>query len=372
MSKRRLLITCSLSLAVALHCASSDVDSFASDRGAATRSSLPRYVARFERAKPIIAIVAENTFTELTDYVVPYGVLTESDVAEVFALATSAGPIQMFPALRIEPEATVAEFDSRFPLGADYVVVPAVHRVKDIALATWVKEQASKGATIVGICDGVWVLANARLLEDRKAVGHWYSFERLEKKFPRTEWVRNMRYVADRKIITTTGVTASIPVSIAIVEAIGGRERAARLAETMGIKTWSADHQSSRFSLTTNHVLTAIANWTSFWSHEDVGIPISAGVDEVALALVADSWSRTYRSSAFSISGSPKPVRTRRGLSILPDRTDSPANESIRIVALPRNTRAVAALDWALKELEDSYGAATANFVALQIEYPRD
>jgi transcriptional regulator GlxA family with amidase domain len=336
-----------------------------------THSLLPRYVARFDRTKPVIAVVAENAFTELTDYVVPYGVLTESDVAEVFALATSPGPIQMFPSLRIEPQATVAEFDTRFPQGADYVVVPAVHYVEDVALSTWVKEQASKGATIVGICDGVWVLAHAGLLENRKAVGHWYSFERLEKTFRRTEWVRNKRYVADGKVITTTGVTASIPVSIAIVEAIAGRERATRLAETMGIGTWNADHESNRFRLTTNHVLTAIANWTSFWSHEDVGIPISVDVDEVALALVADSWSRTYRSSAFSISSSREPVRTRRGLIILPDRTEDSADALDRIVELPVDTRAVAALDYALKELEDSYGAATADFVALQIEYPR-
>ncbi len=42
------------------------------------RSTLPRYEARFGRAKPVIAVVAYNPGTELTDFVVPYGVLAES------------------------------------------------------------------------------------------------------------------------------------------------------------------------------------------------------------------------------------------------------------------------------------------------------
>ena len=54
------------------------------------RSTLPRYEARFGRSKPVIAVVAYNPATELTDFVVPYGVLAESRAAEVLAVSTSA------------------------------------------------------------------------------------------------------------------------------------------------------------------------------------------------------------------------------------------------------------------------------------------
>ena len=43
--------------------------------------------------------------------------------------------------------------------------------------------------------------------------------------YPQTTWVRDRRYVQDGRIISTTGVTASIPMSLALVEAIGGRGR---------------------------------------------------------------------------------------------------------------------------------------------------
>lgn len=335
-----------------------------------TTPSIPAYLPRFNRTKPIVAVVAENTFTELTDYVIPYGVLTESGVAQVFALATKEGPIQMFPALRVQPQATVAEFDRLFPDGADYVVVPAVHRTEDVALLAWVTAQAKKGATIVGVCDGVWVVANAGLLAGRRAVGHWYSFDDLASKFPKTKFVRNTRYIADGPVITTTGVTASIPVSIALVEAIAGRDRATALAQAMGVKSWSALHHSENFKLNARHLLTAAGNWISFWSHEDIAIPVAQGVDEIALALVADAYSRTYRSTAFSLAATADRITTRRGLVVYPDRTPT-LEKADRTIELPSNVPPVAALDSALLAIEQSYGAATASFVALQIEYPR-
>jgi putative intracellular protease/amidase len=342
---------------------------------------IPAYEPRFNREKPVIAVIAENTFTELTDLIIPYGVLAESGVAQVFALAMKEGPVQMFPALRIEAQATVAQFDERFPEGADYVVVPAVHRADDVALLAWISSQASKGATMVGVCDGVWVLANAGLLKGRKAVGHWYSLDALARKFPDTEWLRNTRYVADGKIITTTGVTASIPVSVALVEAIAGPERASALALTMGIANWSAEHQSDRFKLRARHVFTATGNWLARWSHEDIGLPLAEGVDEVALALVADAYSRTYRSRAFSLSPTAERVRTRRGLVVLPDRAQGQSQSQSqshrvaravdRTVALPVDMPSLASLDASLQAIEALYGPATSALVALQLEYTR-
>ncbi|MEM9452116.1 MAG: DJ-1/PfpI family protein [Cyanobacteria bacterium P01_E01_bin.6] len=333
-------------------------------------SGIPAYAPRFNRARPVIAVVAENSFTELTDYVIPYGVLSESGVAQVFALATKEEPIRMLPALRIEPQATVAEFDSRFPEGADYVVVPAVVRQKDPILLGWIGEQAKKGATIIGICDGVWVLANAGLLNGRKSVGHWYSFNSLENKFPKTEWLRNTRYVADGNIITTTGVTASIPVSVALVEAIAGWERAASLARSMGIQSWGSEHQSEQFKLTAKHIFTAAANWLSFWLHEDIGIPINNGVDEVALSLVADTYSRTYRSKAFSLSSFDDSVTSKRGLVILPDRVKGVGKTVDRTIEMPSDLPSISSLDATLQEIEQLYGSGAAAIIALQLEYP--
>lgn len=328
------------------------------------------YSARFSRGKPVVAVVAENSFTELTDYVIPFGVISASGAADVFALATQQGPVQLFPALKVQPQATTSQFDARFPDGADYVVVPAVHRVDDATLIAWIRSQAEKGATIVGVCDGVWVVANAGLLDGKSAVGHWYSIDDLKAKFPATQFLRNRRYLADGNVVTTTGVTASIPVSIALVEAIAGRERAAAVAQHLGIKDWGASHRGEDFTLTLSSVVTAATNWLAFWLHEDIEIPVTHGTDEIALALTADAFSRTYRSAAYAQSTTSEPITTRHGLTVIPDRVVA-LNTGSRTVDLPAGFPAALMLDEALRQIANSYGVAIEEFVSLQMEYPK-
>jgi putative intracellular protease/amidase len=358
-----LLIVVSLSLAVSV----SYANSTAINSGGIA-PLLPAYSSRFDRQKPIIAVVGENTFTELTDYVVPYGILSEANVADVFALATQDGALQMFPALRLQPQATVSKFDVQFPNGADYVIVPAVHHSDDPDLIKWILEQSNKGATIVGVCDGVRVLANAGLLHEHKAVGHWYSFDKLADEFPTTDWVKNTRYIADKKIVTTTGVTASIPVSIALIEAIAGTEKANDVAQGLGIDYWGTEHKSNKFKLNAKHIWVAASNWLSFWSKEKIAIPITDGVDEVTLALMADSYSRTYRSKALALSKTQSEVVSKHGLTILIDEGQDETSFS-RVIELEDNIKAGDILDTTLKDIERLYGLGTAKFVALQLEY---
>ena len=153
-------------------------------------------------------------------------------------------------------------------------------------------------------------------------------------------------------------------------EAIAGRDRATEIANELGARDWSAGHNSNDFVLNYGYVLTAAHNELSFWSHEKVGVPVSAGVDEIALALVADAYSRTYRSQALTVSDSQPRVRTRHGLQLLPDLALGTAKVPERMLHRFDSIAPVHALDWALGGIAEAYGEPTAAFVALQIEYP--
>jgi hypothetical protein len=110
----------------------------------------------------------------------------------------------------------------------------------------------------------------------------------------------------------------------------------------------------------------------AFWSHETVGVPVSPGSDEIALALTADAYSRTYRSTAYLVSKSNAPIKTRRGLVLLPDGAVGVSAAPDRTLpALDGMPSPASAFDAALKGIEQSYGQATAAFVALQLEAPR-
>jgi transcriptional regulator GlxA family with amidase domain len=323
-----------------------------------------------KRRRPLIAIVGINDATEATDYLMPYGILRRSNIADVLLLATKPGPVQLYPALKVEPQATVAEFDAQHPEGADFVIVPAMSRDDDPAVIAWLKSQASKGANIIGVCVGAMVVGEGGLLDGKRATTHWYYLKKLREKHPAMRYVEDRRLVVDRGVTTTTGITASMPMSLTLIEAIAGRERAAAVARDLGLTHWDGRHDSSAFQFTRPFALTAIGNTVAFWNREELGIELTSGVDEVSLALVADAWSRTYRSRAVTFSPTDEAKPSRNGMRIIPDQvsTSWPAAKLLPAIG---DRRPAKALDEALQGIDARYGARTAEFVAMQLEYPR-
>jgi putative intracellular protease/amidase len=315
-----------------------------------------------KRARPIIAIIGANDGTETTDYLVPYGVLKRSGVADVYALGTRGGAMTLMPALSVVPDATVAEFVARYPTGADYVIVPAMHDPTDAAVRDFIRAQAAGGATIVSICDGTLVMANAGLLDGRKATGHWFKIAEVARAHPTMHWVRDRRYVADRGVVTSTGISSSIPVSLALVEAIAGPERAEALANEIGARGWQVTHDSGAFHLIRDDVWMVLGNMAAGFLHRDVvGVRMNEGADLIALAFTADTYSRTFRSRAVVIGA--QPITSAEGLRVLPDQRATPD----LVVELP-SAQPAHALDTAIGGIEVRYGKPTAAFVRVQLE----
>ncbi|MFC5526240.1 DJ-1/PfpI family protein [Rhodanobacter ginsengisoli] len=322
----------------------------------------------------MIAVVGENSGTELTDYVIPYGVLKQSGVAKTIAVATRPGPITMRPALRLQPQATIAAFDADYPEGADYVIVPAVVKRDDPVLLAWIAAQGAKGGTIVSICDGALVVANTGLMKGHRATAHWATQALRAKAYPDVDWVKNVRYVADGRIVSSAGISASIPVSIALVEAIAGHDRAAALANELGVSDWSTVHDSDVFRPRFGVNLMAFVRTTysnaRLHAMQSIGVPVAAGVDEIALALIADAYSRTGRSHAYALSASDAPLPTRHGLMLLPDRIVGGADPVDRVLPPFDATPSARMLDKALAGIAERYGRSTAYGVTLDFEYP--
>ena len=66
--------------------------------------------------------------------------------------------------------------------------------------------------------------------------------------------------VVDQGVTTTTGITASMPVSLTLIEAIAGRDKAEAVARDLGLTHWDARHDSGAFQFTRPFALTAIGN----------------------------------------------------------------------------------------------------------------
>lgn len=317
--------------------------------------------------RPVVAVVGINNATETTDYLMTYGILRRAGIADVVAVATAPGPVQLYPALKVMPDATTAQFDAHHPGGADYVVVPAMQPSDDAAVLHWIRAQAHKGAVVISVCVGTLVVAEAGLLDGKRATTHWYVLQDLERRHPAVRYVPDRRIVVDGGVATTTGITASMPMMLTLIEAISGHAKAVAMARELGVDHWDARHDSAAFRLDRPFVLTVMRNKLALWRRETLGIAVKPGVDEVSLALTADAWSRTYRSRVSTFSDQAE-VATRSGLRIIPDRTGTqwPASRIVKIGNLPP----AQALDQTLDAIARRYGVATASVVAMQLEYP--
>jgi transcriptional regulator GlxA family with amidase domain len=323
-----------------------------------------------KRARPLVAIVGLNNATETNDYLVSTGILRRADVADVFLLATGPGPVRLYPALSVLPDATIGDFDRRHSDGADYVIVPAMSRDDDTVVLAWLREQARKGAIIIGVCAGAKVVAAAGLLDGKRATTHWYYRKEMLSRHPSIRYVPDRRMVADGHVVTTTGITAAIPTMLTLIEAIAGRVRAEAVARDLGVSHWDARHASSAFAFTRPFAAVVLGNVLAFWNREQVRIDLMPRMDEVSVALVADAWSRTYRSKAVTFAASRAAIKSRNGIRIIPD--DLASNRQTHVVpASVTSRRPAEALDRTLAAIGERYGRGTADVVAMQLEYLR-
>jgi transcriptional regulator GlxA family with amidase domain len=315
------------------------------------------------KAKPVIAIVALSEGTETTDFLIPHAMLKRSGLVDVQPVAARRGRVNLYPALELEVMQDLTDFDRAHPTGADYVIVPAMLEDNDPAITAWLKRQAQRGARIIGICAGALVVGQAGLLDGRRFTTHWYYVDDVLKRHPRAEYVPHQRYVIDHDVATTTGVTASAPTMLALVEAIGGRAKAQALAAELGIDSWTPTHDSSPFGLTASrrwdYALTKIA----FWRREHWSVDVQDGMDDIALAFAVDAWTRTGRVRVAA--SAPGPVKLRSGLTLLamPSAKDTPR------MPLTPALKPAQQLDRTLSEIAERFGAARRDWVMMELEY---
>lgn len=311
----------------------------------------------------LVVLLADNAGTETTDLLVPHGILKRSGRVDVLIVATGKGAVTLMPALSLVPDMTVEEFEASHPRGADAVVVPAFHSLGTDATTAFLLGQAAKGALIVSICEGAEPVARTGLLDGRTATTHWFAHDRLSQRYPKVRWVKNTRYVVDGPVMSSSGVSASVPVTLQLLEILEGQETARATATGLGLGDWRPAHDSSRFSLDLDKVWLAVGNTLWFWRHEVLVLPLVDGFDGVAVALQADAWSRTYRSRvvAQNLGGR---VVSAEGVTLVTD-----AAIGTRPVAPPSEGPPLAALEANLAAIAERYGPSTADFVATQLEY---
>src|SRR5471032_908503 len=99
------------------------------------------------------------------------------------------------------------------------------------ALLDWLGDQAQGAARFGAVCNGVFLLAHAGLLEGREITTHWDHAERLAGQFPGSTVRPDKIFVRDGKVFTCGGVTSGIDLCLALVAEDWGHELAVKVAK---------------------------------------------------------------------------------------------------------------------------------------------
>ena len=84
------------------------------------------------------------------------------------------------------------------------------------------------------------------------------------------------RFVVDGAVATTTGITASMPMMLTLIEAIAGGDKAEAVARDLGFMDWDARHNSDAFRFNRSFALTILGNVLAFWNREELGLELTA------------------------------------------------------------------------------------------------
>ncbi len=94
---------------------------------------------------------------------------------------------------------------------------------------------ASRARRVTSVCTGAWLLAEAGLLDGRRATTHWASCDELAARFPRVSVEPDAIYVRDEQVWTSAGVTAGMDLALALVEEDLGRDVSLEVARWLVI-----------------------------------------------------------------------------------------------------------------------------------------
>ncbi|WP_321909975.1 MULTISPECIES: GlxA family transcriptional regulator [unclassified Paraburkholderia] len=163
---------------------------------------------------------------------------------EILTVGTTRGAIQSSSGMTIVPERTIFDACPDF----DTVIVPGGLGIFEIfddpALSEWLHAHYRRARRVCAICNGLFALGTAGLLDNRVVTTHWMDVPRLAATFPKSRIEPDHIYVKDGGIYTTAGVTAGIDLALALIEEDYGRAMALDVAKYLIVYLRRAGGQS--------------------------------------------------------------------------------------------------------------------------------
>jgi putative intracellular protease/amidase len=169
-----------------------------------------------------------------------------ADAFSIITVAERAGAVESAQGPRVVAERALSS-------SADYdvVLVPGGvgtrQEVANAALLDWLRKAETSAHIVASVCTASALLARAGMLDGRRATSNKIAFDWVKDQGPGVHWVRKARWVEDGKFFTSSGVSAGMDMTLAMIARLLGRtaaEDAAQRAEYL----WHDDPASDPFA----------------------------------------------------------------------------------------------------------------------------
>lgn len=143
-------------------------------------------------------------------------------------------PIESAYGLRIAPDTGIADVGP-----ADLVMVsasgplPSEWMSRHAALLPWLVERYRSGTLLAGVCSGVAFLAEAGLLDGRRATTYWGVADAFRERYPDVDWCTDMLITEDAGLFCGGGVNAATDLSLYLVERLCGHRAAVECSRAL-------------------------------------------------------------------------------------------------------------------------------------------
>jgi transcriptional regulator GlxA family with amidase domain len=129
----------------------------------------------------------------------------------------------------------VVDHDLSRAAEADLLAVPACQEGRPVpeAVLQALRDGHARGAKILSLCTGAFVLGEAGLLDGRSCTTHWRHSDRLAARFPAARVVPEVLYVDDGQVLTSAGTAAGIDACLHLWREEYGAAAASLIARRM-------------------------------------------------------------------------------------------------------------------------------------------
>ena len=189
------------------------------------------------------------------------------------AIALEPGPVRSSSGVEMLARSTKpsAAFTTLIVAGGEGVRSAAVH-TKTLA---FVQGMARRGIRIASVCSGAYVLAEAGLLDGKRATTHWQRTRHFVATYPRVKLEPDQIFVRDGNIWTSAGITAGIDLSLAMIAEDHGEEIAQKTARQLVLYHRRSGGQSQFSSLLELKAPTGRFAPLLAWARENLDTPLT-------------------------------------------------------------------------------------------------